>query len=123
MTFINYVAREINCKIVYYGPGLGGKTTNLQYLYEITGAENKGKLVSMRFIEPKALVKTGKVEPFTRSNRSALFEVPFSFETRSVISAISSSASTSVLILASSPSFSRSDINSLILSYAIRVEL
>ncbi|MBZ5495491.1 MAG: gliding-motility protein MglA [Acidobacteriia bacterium] len=47
MTFINYVAREINCKIVYYGPGLGGKTTNLQYLYEITGAENKGKLVSL----------------------------------------------------------------------------
>ena len=47
MTFINYVAREINCKIVYYGPGLGGKTTNLQYLYDITSAENKGKLVSL----------------------------------------------------------------------------
>lgn len=47
MTFINYVAREINCKIVYYGPGLGGKTTNLQYLYDITGAANKGKLVSL----------------------------------------------------------------------------
>ena len=47
MTFINYVAREINCKIVYYGPGLGGKTTNLQYVYQITSAENKGKLVSL----------------------------------------------------------------------------
>jgi mutual gliding-motility protein MglA len=47
LTFINYVAREINCKIVYYGPGLGGKTTNLQHLYEITNAENKGKLVSL----------------------------------------------------------------------------
>ena len=47
MTFINYLAREINCKIVYYGPGLGGKTTNLQYLYDITNAENKGKLVSL----------------------------------------------------------------------------
>ena len=47
MTFINYVAREINCKIVYYGPGLGGKTTNLQHLYDITGAENKGKLISL----------------------------------------------------------------------------
>ncbi len=47
MTFINYVAREINCKIVYYGPGLGGKTTNLQYLYDITSTENKGKLVSL----------------------------------------------------------------------------
>ncbi len=47
MTFINYVAREINCKIVYYGPGLGGKTTNLQYVYQITSAENKGKLISL----------------------------------------------------------------------------
>jgi signal recognition particle receptor subunit beta len=47
LTFINYVARELNCKIVYYGPGLGGKTTNLQYIYDITSAENKGKMVSL----------------------------------------------------------------------------
>jgi len=47
LTFINYVAREINCKIVFYGPGLGGKTTNLQYLYDVTNAENKGKLISL----------------------------------------------------------------------------
>jgi signal recognition particle receptor subunit beta len=47
LTFINYVAREINCKIVYYGPGLGGKTTNLQYVYQITSSENKGKLISL----------------------------------------------------------------------------
>jgi mutual gliding-motility protein MglA len=47
LTFINYVAREINCKIVYYGPGLGGKTTNLQYVYQTTSAENKGKLISL----------------------------------------------------------------------------
>jgi signal recognition particle receptor subunit beta len=47
LTFINYVAREINCKIVYYGPGLGGKTTNLKHVYEITSPENKGKLISL----------------------------------------------------------------------------
>jgi mutual gliding-motility protein MglA len=47
VTFINYVAREINCKIVYYGPGLGGKTTNLQYIHQITSPENKGKLISL----------------------------------------------------------------------------
>jgi mutual gliding-motility protein MglA len=47
MTFINYAAREINCKIVYYGPGLGGKTTNIQYVYERTGNANKGKLISL----------------------------------------------------------------------------
>ena len=47
MTFINYAAREINCKIVYYGPGLGGKTTNIQYVYEKTGNNTKGKLISL----------------------------------------------------------------------------
>ncbi len=47
MTFINYAAREINCKIVYYGPGLGGKTTNLQYVYDRTNANSKGKLISL----------------------------------------------------------------------------
>jgi mutual gliding-motility protein MglA len=47
VTFINYVAREINCKIVYYGPGLGGKTTNLEYVYKITSPGNKGKLISL----------------------------------------------------------------------------
>ncbi len=47
MTFINYAAREINCKIVYYGPGLGGKTTNIQYLYDRTTNGHKGKLISL----------------------------------------------------------------------------
>ena len=40
MSFINYMAREINCKLVYYGPGLCGKTTNLQYIYERTNPEH-----------------------------------------------------------------------------------
>ncbi len=47
MTFINYAAREINCKIVFYGPGLGGKTTNLQYIYDRTNSNSKGKLISL----------------------------------------------------------------------------
>jgi len=45
MTFINYASREINCKIVYYGPGLCGKTTNLQY--DKTNPQAKGKLISL----------------------------------------------------------------------------
>jgi len=45
--FINFPAREINCKLVYYGPGLGGKTANLQWIYEHTGANQKGKMVSL----------------------------------------------------------------------------
>jgi hypothetical protein len=47
MTFINYASREINCKIVYYGPGLCGKTTNIQWIYEQAHPEKKGKLVSL----------------------------------------------------------------------------
>jgi len=47
MSFINYASREINCKIVYYGPGLGGKTTNLQFIYERTSPSNKGQLISL----------------------------------------------------------------------------
>ncbi len=47
MTFINYAAREITCKIVYYGPGLGGKTTNIQYIYDRTNPASKGKLISL----------------------------------------------------------------------------
>ena len=47
MSFINYSSREINCKIVYYGPGLCGKTTNLQYIYARTNPEAKGKMISL----------------------------------------------------------------------------
>ncbi len=47
MSFINYSSREINCKIVYYGPGLCGKTTNLQYIYKKTSPEAKGKMISL----------------------------------------------------------------------------
>jgi len=47
MSFINYLSREINCKIVYYGPGLCGKTTNLQFIYNKTNPEAKGKMISL----------------------------------------------------------------------------
>ena len=45
MSFINFAAREINCKLVYYGAGLGGKTTNLQVIFD--NAPNKGKMISL----------------------------------------------------------------------------
>lgn len=47
MPFINFPAREINCKLVYYGPGLGGKTANLQWIYDKTLAGQKGKMISL----------------------------------------------------------------------------
>ncbi len=47
MSFINYASREINCKIVYYGPGLCGKTTNLQYIFQKTNPDIRGKMISL----------------------------------------------------------------------------
>ena len=47
MSFINYSSREINCKVVYYGPGLCGKTTNLQFIYSKTNPDVKGKMISL----------------------------------------------------------------------------
>jgi signal recognition particle receptor subunit beta len=47
MSMINYASREINCKIVYYGPGLGGKTTNLEHVYEKVSPSTRGKLISL----------------------------------------------------------------------------
>jgi len=47
MSFVNYHTKEINCKIVYYGPGLGGKTTNIQYIYQKTSSQNKGQMITL----------------------------------------------------------------------------
>src|SRR5574342_909887 len=47
MSFINYSSREINCKIVYYGPGLCGKTTNLQHIHHKTAPKSRGEMVSL----------------------------------------------------------------------------
>jgi signal recognition particle receptor subunit beta len=47
MSMINYASREINCKIVYYGPGLGGKTTNLEHVYGKVKPDTRGKLISL----------------------------------------------------------------------------
>jgi signal recognition particle receptor subunit beta len=47
MSFLNYSTREINFKVVYYGPGLSGKTTNIKKIYNKVKSESKGKLVSL----------------------------------------------------------------------------
>lgn len=48
MSFVNYNSKEINCKIVYFGPAMSGKTTNLQYIYSQTQPEGKGKMISLQ---------------------------------------------------------------------------
>src|ERR1700739_2670442 len=80
MTFINYAAREINCKIVYYGPSLCGKTTNLQWIYDKTNPQAKGKLISLATETDRTLffdflpLALGQVRGFT--TRFPLFTVP-----------------------------------------------
>lgn len=47
MSFINYNAKEIHCKVVYYGPSLGGKTTNIQWVYQQTAEDQRSKLIAL----------------------------------------------------------------------------
>jgi len=80
MSFINYPAREINCKIVYYGPGLCGKTTNLQYIYKKTSPDSKGKMISLATETERTLffdflpLSLGEIRGFT--TRFHLYTVP-----------------------------------------------
>ena len=48
MSLVNYAAREITCKIVYYGPGRSGKTSNLHYIYDQVPGDRRGSMVSLR---------------------------------------------------------------------------
>ena len=80
MSFINYSSREINCKIVYYGPGLCGKTTNLQYIYERTNPDAKGKMISLATETERTLffdflpLSLGEIKGF--KTRFHLYTVP-----------------------------------------------
>ncbi|TYB32145.1 MAG: gliding-motility protein MglA [Candidatus Mcinerneyibacterium aminivorans] len=80
MSLINYASREINCKIVYYGPGLGGKTTNIKYVYKQIDADARGKLVSLATETDRTLffdflpLDLGQVQGFT--TRFHLYTVP-----------------------------------------------
>jgi signal recognition particle receptor subunit beta len=48
MAFINQEAKEIHCKVVYYGPSLGGKTTNIQWVYQKTAGQDQSNLMSFQ---------------------------------------------------------------------------
>jgi len=80
MSFINYATKEINFKIVYYGPGLCGKTTNLQYIYNQTEPERKGKMISLATETERTLffdfmpLKLGEIKGF--KVRLHLYTVP-----------------------------------------------
>lgn len=80
MTFINYNTKEINCKIVYYGCGLSGKTTNLQYIYDRTTEGVKGKLISLSSENERTLffdflpLDAGEVRGF--KTRFHLYTIP-----------------------------------------------
>jgi mutual gliding-motility protein MglA len=80
MSMINYASREINCKIVYYGPGLCGKTTNLEYIYEKVAPNTRGKLISLATETERTLffdflpVDLGSIKGF--KTRFHLYTVP-----------------------------------------------
>lgn len=80
MSMINYASREINCKLVYYGPGLGGKTTNLEYVYGKVSPETRGKLISLATEQERTLffdflpVDLGAIRGF--KTRFHLYTVP-----------------------------------------------
>ena len=80
MSMINYASREINCKIVYYGPGLCGKTTNLEYIYQKVNPETRGKMISLATENERTLffdflpVDLGNIRGF--KTRFHLYTVP-----------------------------------------------
>ena len=80
MTMINYASREINCKIVYYGTGLGGKTTNLEYIFSRVNPDTKGKMISLATETERTLffdflpIDLGEVRGF--KTRFHLYTVP-----------------------------------------------
>jgi mutual gliding-motility protein MglA len=80
MSMINYASREINCKLVYYGPGLGGKTTNLEYVYGKVSPDTRGKLISLATEQERTLffdflpVDLGDIRGF--KTRFHLYTVP-----------------------------------------------
>ncbi len=80
MSMINYASREINCKIVYYGPGLGGKTTNLEHIYGKVSPTSRGKLISLATESERTLffdflpVDLGTIRGF--KTRFHLYTVP-----------------------------------------------
>ena len=80
MSFINYSSREINCKLVYYGPGLCGKTTNLHYIYGQVPDDRKGKMVSLATQTDRTLffdflpLDLGSISGFT--TKFQLYTVP-----------------------------------------------
>jgi signal recognition particle receptor subunit beta len=80
MSFVNYHTKEVNCKIVYYGPGLGGKTTNIQYVYQKTSSDNKGRMVTLNTENERTLffdflpLELGEIRGF--KTRFHLYTVP-----------------------------------------------
>ncbi len=80
MSLVNYATREITCKIVYYGPGRSGKTTNLHYIYGQVPADRKGQMVSLATQTDRTLffdflpIDLGTISGFT--TRFQLYTVP-----------------------------------------------
>ena len=80
MSFVNYNAKEIHCKIVYYGPSLGGKTTNVQWIFQKTTTDPKSKLMTLNMENERTIffdflpLSLGEIRGF--KTRFHLYSVP-----------------------------------------------
>jgi len=80
VSLVNFTAREIACKIVYYGPGRSGKTTNLHYVYDRVPDSRRGQMVSLATQTDRTLffdflpIDLGQISGF--STRFQLYTVP-----------------------------------------------
>ena len=80
MSFVNYHSKEVNCKIVYYGPGLGGKTTNLQHVYKRTSSDVRSEMITLNTENERTLffdflpLDLGEIRGF--KTRFHLYTVP-----------------------------------------------
>ncbi len=117
MALVNYAAREINCKIVYYGTGLGGKTTNLKYIHSQLAPTTRGELISLATETERTLffdflpLDLGSVQGF--KTRFSLYTVPGQVEYNASRKLILNGVDGIIFVADSDPMRSKENIESL----------
>ncbi len=117
MALVNYAAREINCKIVYYGTGLGGKTTNLKYIHSQLAPTTRGELISLATETERTLffdflpLDLGSVQGF--KTRFSLYTVPGQVEYNASRKLILNGVDGIIFVADSDPMRSKENVESL----------
>jgi len=117
MALINYASREINCKIVFYGTGLGGKTTNLEYIHKQLNPSIRGEMISLNTENERTLffdflpLDLGSVQGFR--TKFSLYTVPGQVEYNASRKLVLNGADGIVFVADSSPSKMEENVASL----------